>query len=349
MDFQLNPLLIAVVLHFGNIFDFEATLPFGLITLALVRGILWLFVTAMKKMTVLLGGWSSEREVSILSGKNVSKTLKGMGYEVTEIDVKKDLRYLVDELYKSSPDFIFNSLHGSGGEDGIVQGILEMFGVPYSGSNVLSSAICFDKAVCKELVRSKGVRTVEGFETTPQNIKSIKDQIDYPFVVKPASDGSSVGLSIIFNDEDWRKFINTDWTFGNKIIVEKYISGREFTVGVLDGKAIGAIEITFKRKAYDYTSKYKLGASEHVANYSMDERSSRELLQMAEIAFKTCGCSGIARIDFRYDGEKVYFLEINTQPGTTELSLVPDIAKFAGIKLEELLQKIIDSAINFQK
>ena len=300
----------------------------------------------MNKIAVLFGGWSDERKISILSGKNVSKALKEMGYEVAEIDVKKDLRYITEELYKADPEFIFNILHGNGGEDGIIQGVLDIFGVPYSNSNVLSSAICFDKAICKGIVKSAGVRVVDGFETDPNHIKEIKDKISYPFVVKPAANGSSVGLFTIFGDEDWNNLLNTPWRFGNKIIVEKYILGREFTICVLDGKALGAIEIKFNHKTYDYEAKYNVGESFHVSDYEMDEKSRNEMLRMSEMAYIACGCSGTARMDFRYDGEKVYFLEANTQPGMTELSLVPDIAKFSGITFTELLQKIIDSSLN---
>ena len=302
----------------------------------------------MKRIAVLLGGWSSEREISILSGKNVVDSLERMGYEVTEIDVKKDLRYLTDELYKANPEFIFNILHGFGGEDGVIQGVLDIFGVPYSNSGVLSSAICFDKSICKSIVKAAGVRVVDGFETDPDHISEIRNAIGYPFVVKPAANGSSVGLFTIFSDDDWLNLKNISWTFGRKIIVEKYIKGREFTVCVLNGKAIGAIEITFKNTTYDYEAKYEPGASTHVSNFEMDERSRCEMFKMAEMAYNACGCSGTARMDFRYDGDKVYFLEANTQPGMTNLSLVPDIAKFAGMTFEELLQKIIDSWLNLR-
>lgn len=301
----------------------------------------------VKKIVVLLGGWSAEREISISSGRNVAKILREMGYEVIEIDVKKDLRYLTEKLYEAKPDFVFNMLHGVGGEDGIIQGILDVFGTPYSGCSVLSSAVCFDKAICKNILRNSGVRVVEGFETTIYRLPEAIKYINYPFVVKPAQNGSSVGLFIILEDEDWEKLQNTEWTFGEKIIVEKYIKGREFTVCVFDGNALGALEITFQNRTYDYKSKYETGASTHIPYFTMDNKSMQEMYEMSEIAFSACECSGLVRMDYRYDGDKVYFLEINTQPGMTETSLVPDIAKFAGLKLEDLLQKIID--ITLQK
>lgn len=296
-----------------------------------------------------MGGWSSEREISMNSGKSVSKALRDDGYEVYDIDVKKDLKYLADELYKSKPDFIFNMLHGTGGEDGVIQGVLDFFGVPYSNSGVLSSALCFDKSICKNIVKSKGVRIIDGFEITPDDIKNINtsngEQMEYPFVVKPAANGSSVGLFLIFNENDLANLKNTTWTFGDKIMIEKYIKGREFTVLVVDGKAIGAVEITYKNKMYDFESKYEIGGSCHISSYEMNEFSMREMFKMAELVFEGCECRGVARADFRYDEENVYFLEMNSQPGMTELSLAPDIARFNGVSFIELLKKIMNSSI----
>lgn len=301
------------------------------------------------KIAVLYGGWSPEREISIKSGKNISKILSKLGYEVSEIDVKKDLRYLTNELYKINPDFVFNTLHGFGGEDGVLQGLLEIFGKPYSNSSVLSSAICFDKAVCKSILKHKGLRVIEGTEIKSSDISDINTtenlKFDYPFVIKPASNGSSVGVFIIYNKTDLENLKKKTWSFGEKVIIEKYIKGREFTILVLNGKAIGAVEITYKNQFYDFESKYDIGGSSHIADYKLNESVKSEMFRMSEIAFSACECRGIARIDFRYDGENVYFLEINTQPGMTDVSLVPDIAKFNGISMENLLQEVIKSSL----
>ena len=296
----------------------------------------------IRNISVLLGGWSSEREISLASGQNVANVLRNMGYSVSEIDVRKDLRYLVASLYDAHPDFIFNMLHGFGGEDGVIQGILDVFGVPYTGCSAQSSAICFDKAICKKIVQNSGVRVAEGFETTASFLPEVKKYIDYPFVVKPSRNGSSVGLFIVLCDEDWQELQKTDWMFGDKIIVEKYIKGREFTVCVIDGEILGSLEITFKNQTYDYKAKYEIGASSHISDFVMDKRAMQEMYEMSKIAFNACECSGLVRIDYRYDGDKVYFLEINTQPGMTSTSLVPDIARSAGLTPEDLLQKIID-------
>ena len=298
----------------------------------------------VKKIAVLLGGWSSEREISLMSGKKVVVMLRKLGYEVTEIDVKKDLRYLTDELYRANPDYIFNALHGFGGEDGVIQGVLDIFGKPYNCSGTLSSAICFDKAICKQIVKSAGVRTVDGFTVNSTELAAITNRIEYPFVIKPASNGSSIGVFTIFDEPDWHKFCDTPWTFGRKVIVEKYIEGREFTVCVINGQVLGTIEITFKNKTYDYECKYEPGASAHASVFNMDREALQEMCNMSEMAYKACECAGIVRVDFRFDGKQAYFLEINTQPGMTELSLVPDIAKFAGQSFEELLQEIIETS-----
>ena len=305
-------------------------------------------VMKIKKISVLLGGWSDEREISIKSGKNVANVLRNMGYDVSEIDVKKDLQYITEELYKSQPDFIFNILHGTGGEDGVIQGVLDIFGVPYSGCNLLSSAICFDKAICKDIVKNNGIRIIDGFVTDKKNISCIRDKISYPFVIKPAACGSSVGVFLILDDDDWNKFIKTEWVFDNKIIVEKYIKGREFTVCVINGKAIGALEILYKNKSYDFESKYDKDGSKHITNFNMDETSRKELIDMSEKAFKACYCSGCVRIDYRYDGSNIYFLEINTQPGMTSTSLVPDIALNANIAIEDLLMNMITNHIGYK-
>lgn len=297
---------------------------------------------AIKKITVLMGGWSAERDISLNSGKNVSKALKNMGYDVYEIDVKKDLKLISDELYKSNPDFVFNALHGTGGEDGVIQGVLEIFGVPYSNSGVLSSAIAFDKSICKKIVNADGVRVIDGFDITPSDIQKLNTvdgiSMEYPFVVKPAANGSSVGVFLIFNETDLNNLKKTEWTFGDRVMLEKYIDGREFTVLIINGKVIGAVEITHKNKFYDFESKYEIGGSCHISSFEMNESNVKEMFGMAKKVFKSCCCKGVARADFRYDNNDVYFMEINTQPGMTELSLAPDIARFNGLSFEDVLK-----------
>ena len=275
----------------------------------------------IKRITVLKGGWSPEREISLQSGAYIASILRDNGFEVYEIDVRKDLLYLTQELYKSNPDYIYNALHGIGGEDGVIQGILEIFGKPYSNSNVLSSSICFDKQICKTIVKANGVNTIEGYCIDSSNIKYINNNIDkntsgidvlntciqnkdniinmeYPFVIKPACNGSSVGVFLIFNEEDLNKIKLIDWQCGNEVIIEKYIKGREFTVAVINDKAIGALEIVSKNKFYDFDSKYSEGGSKHMSNYILDKETENNMFRMAEIAYKACKCKGIARYIF---------------------------------------------------
>ena len=284
----------------------------------------------IKRITVLKGGWSSERSISLLSGNNVAKILRGIGFEVYEIDVKKDLKYLTEELYKSKPDFIYNALHGIGGEDGTIQGILEVFGIPYSNSGVLSSAIGFDKSICKILAKDAGINTIPGYCIRSSEIKNINKsgvKLNYPFIIKPACNGSSVGVFLISDENDLVKVQSTPWEYGDRILVERYIKGREFTVVVIDNKVKGAIEIEFQNQFYDYESKYNAGKSSHILTFQLNNTIKNKMFEMAEQIYAACLCRGIARVDFRYDGEQVYFLEINTQPGMTEKSLVPDVLR----------------------
>lgn len=293
----------------------------------------------IKNITVLMGGWSSERDISLKSGECVSAILERMGYEVCRIVVEKDLRFITEELYKSNPDFVLNMLHGTGGEDGIIQGLLEIFGKPYSNSGVLSSAICFDKSICKAIAKLTGATVPNGFEICPNEIQNLGTSIEvkFPFVVKATSNGSSVGVFLIFDEQDLANLKSKEWTFGDHILVEEYIDGREFTTLVIDGKAIGSVEITFQNKFYDYASKYEIGGSSHISSFELNQNQMQEMHKTAEKIYKACRCKGAARADFRCNDQGTFFLELNTQPGMTELSLAPDIARFNGISIEELI------------
>ncbi len=290
----------------------------------------------MNKIAILSGGWSSEREVSINSANNLKVVLSELGFVVTVIDVIRDLRKLVNDLYSAQPDYIWNSLHGTGGEDGTIQGILDIFGVPYSNSGVTGSAICFDKSVANSLVSNNGVRIVPNKCIKSSDISLISES--YPFVVKPTNEGSSVGIYLIHNDKELQQFKAMPWQYGDRILVEKFIPGREFTVLVVNGKVIGAVEITYDNEFYDYDAKYSEGGSRHNTNYDLDKKVELEMFDMAVNAYNACLCRGIARIDFRYDGKDMYFLEINTQPGMTNKSLVPDILKATNLSMLDLLK-----------
>lgn len=294
----------------------------------------------VKKIAVLMGGWSAERDVSLRSGELVSSVLGDMGYEVEKIDVVKDLKYISDELYQASPDFVFNVLHGTGGEDGVIQGVLEIFGIPYSNSGVLSSAICFDKDSCKKIVQNAGILVADWFCVTKDDVKKLGLAIDveYPFVMKPSANGSSVGCFLICSEEELKEIRNVEWRFGEKIIVEKYIKGRELTAAVVDGKFVGAIEILYDAVFYDYSSKYESPKTLHIPAFANEKEILNDVCDMCEKIFKICGCRGCARLDMIYDGKNIYFLEINTQPGFTSGSLVPDIARINNISFQDLLR-----------
>lgn len=299
------------------------------------------------KITVLMGGWSPEREVSLASGANVASELTNLGYEIYVIDVKKDLRYLVDELYKSDPDLIFNMLHGIGGEDGVIQGILEVFGKPYTGCGVLSSALCFDKSITKKLINLNGVQVANSIDITSEEFLSMDPccpALPYPFVIKPEANGSSVGVFIINNNNELKSIQKQGWDFGRYIMIEEYIKGREFTVLVESGKTTGAVEIVPKNEFYDYASKYDDDGSRHIPDFEMLPNHKDEMFKMAEKAYMACKCSGIARIDFIYDGRNSYCLELNTQPGMTNISLVPDIYRSINKSTSELARSIIKTA-----
>lgn len=311
----------------------------------------------IKRVAVLMGGWSPERDVSLRSGQNVTNVLKNMGLEVLIIDVKRNLRDLTDALYDANPDFILNMLHGKGGEDGIIQGVLEIFGVPYSGSNVLSSAIAFDKEITKTLVKAVGVNVADGFCISANELKFIDSKtLEYPLVLKPTDNGSSIGIAMIKDAEEFKVIQAKQWIYGSRILIEKFIEGKDYTVLVMSGKVVGDLEINYKNEFYDYDAKYSAGGSSHNMNHNMPNVMRRIMYSYAVKAYNACLCSGIARVDFRYNDafsdcsklmrtdfkQKEYlpcFLEINTQPGMTETSLVPDILKSKRISMEVYLEK----------
>ncbi len=304
----------------------------------------------MIKIAVLQGGWSPERPISLQSGENIANWFRKLGYETYQIDVPKNLKLITEMLYEIDPDYIYNALHGIGGEDGVIQGILEVFGKPYSNSNVLGSAICFDKSTTKRIAQSVGVITPHYIEISACEITTLDPDappIQYPFVIKPSANGSSIGVHLIHSSQDLINFQHEDWEFGNSILLEQYIPGREFSVLVIDNQVMGSVEITYKNQFYDYKSKYDKGGSSHIADYQMPQQDIDKMYQTSQIIYKACKCKGIARIDFRYDGHTSYFIEINTQPGMTATSLVPDIIRFKrNILFEDILLKDLKDNIS---
>ncbi len=299
-----------------------------------------------EKIAVLMGGISSEREVSLVSGRACADALRRLGYQVIEIDADHSL---MEILKKHSPDCIFNALHGYWGEDGIVQGILETYGKPYTHSGVLASALAMDKPRAKIMFESAGIPCAYGLvfsrkEAMSQNI------IKPPYIIKPVKDGSSVGVVFIESDQMECPNLLRDevWSYGESVLVETYIKGKELTVTILDGKALAVTEIkSGLTSLYDYHAKYSVGGSEHILPAEIPDEIYQKALHYSETAYTVIGCSGIARADFRYnpETETIYILEINTQPGMTPTSLVPEQAVLHNITFDDLVSQIIKLAI----
>jgi D-alanine-D-alanine ligase len=301
-----------------------------------------------KTVAVLMGGWSPEREVSLSSGSECAKALTDRGYRVRMIDVSRDVPALLRAL-EPHPDVIFNALHGIGGEDGTIQGVFEMLGVCYTHSGVLASAIAMHKPTAKAIFRGAGLPVVEGTVARPEQL-ALQDPMPAPFVVKPTNQGSSVGVRIVrVNDNSWLDEV-TAWCFGHEVMVERYIPGRELTVAVMGDRALGVCEIVPRGGFYDYTAKYAVGGSDHLTPAPIPPEVYEQALDVALRAHRMLGCRGISRADLRYDDTttaplgELYLLEVNTQPGMTPTSLVPDIARHAGIGFDDLVVWIVENA-----
>ena len=299
-----------------------------------------------RRVAVLMGGWSAEREVSLVSGRECAKALAECGYRAYTVDVTRDLDALIKAL-KPRPDVIFNALHGRGGEDGTVQGVLELLGIPYTHSGVLASAVAMDKPMAKAIFAKAGLPLAEGVVVRREQL-GVADPLPPPFVVKPTNEGSSVGVRIVRpNDNAWHEDAR-NWAFADAL-VERFIPGREITAAVMGERALGVCEIRAHSTFYDYTAKYAAGGSDHLVPAPIDRRAYEEALDIALRAHRALGCRGVSRADLRYDdtaGEpgRMVLLEIHTQPGMTPTSLVPDIAKHHGISFVELVRWMVENA-----
>ena len=307
-----------------------------------------------KKKTVLVvfGGLSKEREVSLESGKACVKAIKRLGYNVKSFDPGKKM---LNEIDRSKVDVIFNALHGKGGEDGNAQSYFEYLRIPYTHSGVISSINAMDKVISKDVfIKSKilspkySVLNFRDFKRIKLNAFIKRFEFKYPVVVKPSDEGSSIGVKICNNYRILKTAFNLLRKKYKTLIFEKYIGGQEIQVAVMNGKALGAIELVPKRKFYDYKAKYyKSAKTTHIMPADISNKKYREVLKIAEKAHKVLGCRGVTRSDFKFFKNKFYLLEINTQPGMTDLSLVPEIAKYKGISFDDLVKRmIIDASIN---
>ncbi len=300
-----------------------------------------------KTVALFLGGWSAEREVSLTKGKHVEAALKEAGYNVRTIDVTHDLTKLLKDL-NPRPDVVFNNLHGRGGEDGVIQGLLEILEIPYTHSGVAASAIGMNKPLAKRMAASVGVQSAEGRVASKNEVLS-GSVMKPPYVVKPPCEGSSVGVRIVLDNDNHPGLDVESWTFGDEVLVERYIPGKELTVGVLDGKAQAVTEIISHTRFFDYEAKYKDTRTELVLPAQIPEAVYKAALDYAERVFNVLGCSGLARCDFRYDDsqagpEGLYFLEINTQPGLTAESIGPSQVVYNGKSFVELCSHLVETA-----
>jgi len=301
----------------------------------------------MKHVAVLMGGWSAEREVSLRSGKACADALERTGYRVSRVDVNREIATTLRSL---KPDVALNVLHGRPGEDGTLQGMLEVLGIPYTHSGVLASALAMQKETAKVVLKAAGVPVPGGMVALRKEVAK-RHLLPPPYVIKPVAEGSSVGVFIVREDHAHppQELNRPDWAFGDRILVEPYIPGKELTCAVMGEQALGVIEIVPAEKFYDYEAKYAPGGSKHLLPAPIDPAVYREVQRVALAAHHALGCRGVTRADFRYDesrpgAEGLFCLEVNTQPGMTETSLVPEMAQHAGITFDELVRWMVEDA-----
>jgi D-alanine-D-alanine ligase len=296
-------------------------------------------------VAVLMGGWSAEREVSLRSGRACAEALVRLGYRVTNIDVTPQI---AEALSAAKPDVALNVLHGRPGEDGTLQGILEILGVPYTHSGVMASAVAMRKDFAKTLFRAAGIPVAE--DLLALRAEAAKSHLmPLPYVIKPIAEGSSVGVFIVTEAHPHppQELYREDWPFGETVMIERYIPGKELTCAVLGDRPLDVIEIVPATRFYDYEAKYAAGGSKHVLPAQILPNVYQEVRRLTLAAHNALGCRGVSRADFRYDdrgtGELVC-LEVNTQPGMTETSLVPELAAYAGITFDELVRWMVQDA-----
>lgn len=300
-------------------------------------------------IAILSGGFSCEREISLMSGKAVKKVLDSLSYNAIEIDVDSNI---AEKLRKINPGLAFIALHGPYGEDGCIQGLLEILGIKYTHSGVMASAVAMNKVMSKHIFRSLSIDTPRGYVISREDVLKNNIKVDYPYVLKPINEGSSIGVHMIFSHEDYLELKNNSSTIMEKMIIEEYIPGIELHTAVLLNEAIGTMEIRPKNKFYDYEAKYTDGFAEHIFPAKIPDNIYRMTLEHALKVHQFLGCKTVSRSDFRYNPQNntLKMLEINTHPGFTELSLVPEIAKLTkGIDFNELVKIIVEDSLHYKR
>ena len=300
-----------------------------------------------RHVAVLMGGWSAEREVSLRSGKACADALGRRGYRVTRIDVARDIAAVLTAL---APDVALNLLHGRPGEDGTIQGLLEILKIPYSHSGTLASALAMQKDIAKIVMAQAGVAVPDGIVVSREDAAT-RHALEPPYVLKPLAEGSSVGVFVVTQSHAHppQELTRPDWPYGERLLCERYIAGKELTCAVLGDKALDVIEIVPTVRFYDYEAKYAPGGSRHVLPAPLKPNVYQEVRRLALLAHQALGCRGVSRADFRYDDrmagvQGLVCLEVNTQPGMTETSLVPELAAAVGISFDELIEWMVEDA-----
>lgn len=302
-----------------------------------------------RHVVVLMGGWSAEREVSLTSGKAVAAACERLGYRVTALDMDRNVAQRLTEL---KPDVVFNALHGTPGEDGSVQGLLDLMGIPYTHSGLTTSAVAIDKQLTKTVLTQAGIRMPGGRVVKSESIFEA-DPLPRPYVLKPVNEGSSVGVAIVTDASNYGNPINRDatgpWQEFDELLAEPFIAGRELTVAVHNGEALAVTELQPTQGFYDYEAKYTDGLTRHIVPAPIHPDATRQAMEMALAAHNALGCRGVSRSDFRYDDTRgepgtLYLLEVNTQPGMTPLSLVPEQAAYRGISFDALVGMLVEEA-----
>jgi len=300
-------------------------------------------------VAVLMGGWSAEREVSLTSGAGVAEALESRGHRVTRIDMARDV---AQRLLEAAPDVVFNALHGTPGEDGTVQGLMDLMDLKYTHSGLETSVIAIDKELTKMVLVPAGIRMPAGKIVESESLYA-GDPLPRPYVLKPVNEGSSVGVAIIKaggnHGDPISRGTEGPWLHFERLLAEPFVPGRELTVAVLNDEALAVTELRPKSGFYDYDAKYTDGMTEHVCPADIPTEIAAAAMRMAADAHRILGCAGASRSDFRWDDEKgeegLYLLEINTQPGMTPLSLVPEQARFRGVDYAELVERLVEAAL----
>ncbi len=301
------------------------------------------------KVAVLMGGWSAEREVSLTSGAGIAGACERLGHEVVRVDMDRNVAQGIAAI---RPDVIFNALHGTPGEDGSVQGMFDLMGVRYTHSGMATSVIAIDKQLSKQTLSPHGIRMPGGHIVKSESLY-LGDPLPRPYVLKPVNEGSSVGVAIVTAEGNYGSPIGRDvlgpWQDFDELLAEPFIRGRELTTAVLGDRALAVTELRPKSGFYDYEAKYTDGMTEHICPANIPPDIEQACLDMALKAHRVLGCKGTSRSDFRWDDEKgvegLFLLEVNTQPGMTPLSLVPEQAKYLGMSYDQLVQTILDEAL----